>query len=98
VTNNRFEADWRRPQLDAGVLEVHIAEDAGALGRLKATADLVSGAWRDSPGIRSIVAPRIRIGHARRRVWAATDGELGRENVPLDYAVMPGALNVLAAS
>lgn len=95
VTNNRFSREWRRPRLDAGMLEIHIAMDAGAMGRLKASADLLTGAWRDNPGIRSIAAREVAISHLRARTWAATDGELGRERVPLRYTVMPGALTVL---
>jgi diacylglycerol kinase family enzyme len=97
VTNNLFGADWRRPRLDQGVLEVHIAEDAGALGMLKATTNLLAGTWRESPGIRSITAREITIGHVRGRVWAATDGELVRERLPLRCAIRPQALNVLMA-
>jgi diacylglycerol kinase family enzyme len=96
VTNNRFTADWRRPRLDAGLLELHIAEDAGAIGRLKASADLLTGGWRDNPGIRSFTAREVTIGQARRRIWTATDGELSREQVPLRYALRPQALTVLA--
>lgn len=95
VTNNSFGADWRRSRLDGGTLELHVAEDAGALGRLKASADLVSGGWRDSEGIRSFCARQVQIGHVRRRAWAATDGELRRERVPLRYEILPRALDVL---
>jgi diacylglycerol kinase family enzyme len=98
VTNNQFGPDWRRPRLDRGLLEVHIAEDSSALGMLKATTDLLTGNWRESPGIRSIVARQIVIRHTRRRVWTATDGELTRERVPLHYAVRPQALTVLMAT
>jgi diacylglycerol kinase family enzyme len=96
VTNNRFGPDWRRARLDEGTLEILIAENAGALAKLKAGADLVTGGWRQSEGIRSIVARDVTIHRHRRRVWTATDGELSREAVPLRYAIMPGALNVLA--
>jgi diacylglycerol kinase family enzyme len=98
VTNNQFGPDWRRRRLDQGVLEVHIAEDAGALGMLKATTNLLAGTWRESPGIRSITAREITIGHVRRRAWAATDGELVRERLPLRCAIRPQALNVLMAA
>lgn len=103
VTNNVFGPDWRRERLDGGVLEMHVAEDTTALGLLKASADLLSGAWRVNPGIRSIVAREVTIGKLRRRswdlrrrAWAATDGELAREHVPLRYAVLPRSLTVLA--
>ena len=99
VTNNRFGPDWRRRALDEGVLEIHIAEHAGALGKLKASANLLTGAWRnddDTDGIRSIVARHVAIGRKRSRTFAATDGELRREYVPLRYETRPGALTVLS--
>jgi diacylglycerol kinase family enzyme len=97
VTNNRFGADWRRPRLDAGTLELHLAEDAGALAMLKASAGLLTGTWREQSGIRSITAQEVVIDHARSRTWASTDGELAREEMPLRYALRPRALTVLAA-
>jgi diacylglycerol kinase family enzyme len=96
VTNNRFGPDWRRAQLDGGVLEILIAENAGALAKLKASAELITGTWRESVGIRSIVARNLTISRHRHRVWAATDGELSRELIPLRYEIMPGALHALA--
>ena len=100
VTNNRFNPDWRRPVLDEGVLEIHIVENAGALSKLKASANLLTGAWRnddDTDGIRSIAARHVVIGRARSRAWSAVDGELMRENIPLRYEIMPKALKVLAS-
>ena len=100
VTNNRFNPDWHRPVLDEGMLEIHIVEHAGALSKLKASANLLTGAWRnddDTDGIRSIVARHVAIGRTRPRAWAATDGELKRERIPLRYEAMPKALTVLSA-
>lgn len=100
VTNNRFNPDWHRPVLNEGTLEIHIAEHAGALSKLKASANLLTGAWRnddDTDGIRSLVARNVVIGRSRPRAFAATDGELQRENVPLRYEIMPKALRVLSA-
>ncbi|MDQ2955020.1 MAG: diacylglycerol kinase [Pseudomonadota bacterium] len=96
VTNNRFGKDWRRGRLDGGVLEVHIAQTKSGLGMLKASADLLTGGWRGNPEIQSFAARELTIGHKRRRAWAATDGELMREAVPLRYDMLPGALTVLA--
>jgi diacylglycerol kinase family enzyme len=96
VTNNRFSgAQWRRERLDAGLLEVHIAEQEGALARLKAGADLLTGKWRENPGIHSYTATSLRITAARRRTYVSTDGELMREHTPLDYGIMPKALQLL---
>jgi len=96
VTVNRFSGDeWRRARLDEGMLEVHIVEDTGALGKVRAGVDLVTGGWRNNPGIRSIPAQRVSITSGRRRAWVTTDGELVREQVPLVYEIRPQALNVL---
>ena len=99
VTCNRFGGeDWRRAALDGGVLEIHIAEEEGALARLKAGADVLAGGWRDNDGIHSYTAKHVRIESPRRRAWVATDGELTREQMPLDFTVEPGALTVLSPS
>ena len=96
VTNNRFAADWRRPRLDEGLLELHLVEDEGALTKLKASAALLTGAWRDE-GVRSIVARDITITSRRRHTHASTDGERVRERLPLRYRSLPAALTVLSA-
>jgi diacylglycerol kinase family enzyme len=98
VTNNRFAADWRRPRLDEGLLELHIVEDQGTLAKLKAGASLLTGTWREEPGIRNIVARDITVASRRRHTSASTDGELVRERVPLRYRALPGALTVLSAA
>jgi diacylglycerol kinase family enzyme len=99
VTNNRFGPNWRRPVLDEGLLEIHIVEHAGALSKLKASANLLAGTWRnddDTDGIRSMTARHVAIGRTRHRTFASTDGELGREYIPLRYDMRPGALTVLS--
>jgi diacylglycerol kinase family enzyme len=99
VTNNRFSPSWRRTKLDEGVLEIHIAEHSDALSKLRASANLLTGAWRnddDTDGIRTISARHVVIGRARTHAWAATDGELAREHIPLRYESVRSALDVLA--
>jgi diacylglycerol kinase family enzyme len=75
---------------------MHIVEDRGTLTKLKASAALLTGAWRTEQQIRSIVATDLTIINRRRHAWASTDGELSRERVPLRYRILPGALTVLA--
>ncbi len=98
VTNNRFAADWRRPRLDEGLLELHIVEDQGTLAKLKAGASLLTGTWREEPGIRNIAARDITVASRRRHTSASTDGELARERIPLRYRALPGALTVLSTT
>lgn len=95
VTNNRFAADWRRPSLQGGVLELHVAEQQGVFDKLKTGADLLTGAWRDNDGIRSFVAREVVLRPRGRHAWVSTDGELSRETAPLRYALRPAALTVL---
>lgn len=97
VTNNAFDAPgWHRSRLDAGVLEVHVAEERGALARIRAGADLLAQAWRDNPGIHTFRTRAVTIHAPRRhRAWVATDGEISRETLPLHYEVAPGALSLL---
>lgn len=96
VTNNRFAADWLRPRLDEGLLELHLVEDEGALTKLKASAALLTGAWRGEQGIRSIAAREISITSRRGHTHAATDGERARERIPLRYRALPAALTALS--
>jgi diacylglycerol kinase family enzyme len=95
VTNNLFAPDWRRPRLDEGTLELHLVEDQGTLTKLKAGAALLTGTWREDPGIRSVAAREIVVASTRRHSHASTDGELVRERLPLRYRARPGALTVL---
>jgi diacylglycerol kinase family enzyme len=99
VTVNRFSGEqWRRARLDEGMLEVHIVENTGALGKLKAGADMLTGAWRNNPGIQSIMAQRVTVYSGRSRAWVSTDGELLRERMPLTYEIRPRFLTVLIPS
>jgi diacylglycerol kinase family enzyme len=96
VTVNRFSGPgWRRARLDAGVLEIHIAEERGALAKLKAGADMVTDTWRGNPGIVSLTGRHIELRRQRSRSWVSTDGELSRERIPLRYGIEPSALTLL---
>lgn len=97
VTVNRFIGPgWRRARLDEGLLEVHIAEDRGALARLKAGADMMTDSWRDNPGIINLAGRDIVLARRNRdRSWVSTDGELARERMPLRYSIAPLSLDVL---
>ena len=97
VTVNRFSGPgWHRARLDEGLMEVHIAEDRGALAMLKAGADMVTDSWRDNPGIINLAGRDIVLSRRNRaRTWVSTDGELDREQMPLRYAIKPLALELL---
>lgn len=94
---NRFTGPgWRRARLDEGILELTVAEDRGGLALLKAGADMVTDNWRDNPGIISLTGREIVLRRPNRaRSWVSTDGELGREEMPLTYRVVPRGLKLL---
>ncbi|MEW6122503.1 MAG: diacylglycerol kinase family protein [Pseudomonadota bacterium] len=97
VTNNAFDGTgWHRSRLDGGELEVLVAEERGALARVKVGADVLIETWRDNPGIHAFTGRSITISAShRRRLWVATDGEVTRETVPLRYEIQPKALRLL---
>lgn len=97
VTVNPFDAPgWRRHHLDDGLLEVHVAYDAPRIARMKTALGLLTGTWRDDPGIASFKARRVIVSRGRPRAWVSTDGELVRETLPLAYEIVPNAVTVLA--
>jgi diacylglycerol kinase family enzyme len=96
VTNNRFGPDWRRARLDEGVLEMHLVEDHGTLTKLKASAALLTGAWRTEQQVRSITGSTLTVTSGSGHASASTDGELIRERVPLRFRVLPRRLTVLS--
>lgn len=97
VSVNRFTGPgWRRARLDENLMEIHIAEERGALSMLKAGADMVTDNWRGNLGIVSLTGRSITLTRPNRaRSWVSTDGELDRQKLPLDYAIVPRALTVL---
>lgn len=97
VTNNSFDgAGWHRSRLDAGEIEVHVAEERGALARMKLGADVLVQSWRGNPGVHSFKGQKVVINSSRRnRAWVATDGEVTREEMPLVYEARPKSLSLL---
>ena len=99
VTVNRFEgADWRRPQLDEGVFEVHVLNAGGLYSRGKAALSVVSGHWRDSHNLTSFTGDAVTLTRRdKRRGHITFDGEVERKAGPLRYGLLPKALRVIAA-
>jgi diacylglycerol kinase family enzyme len=95
VTSNRMGEDWRRPQLDEGLLELHLMRAAHFTGRARAGLELLSGNWREGGTIESIAADKIEIASERPRIWVAVDGELRREETPLVFSIAPHKVPVL---
>ena len=99
VTVNGFEgAEWRRPRLDGRVFEVHILKAGGIYSRCKAALSVVSGGWRTSPNLTSFTAEEVTLTRRdQRRGHITFDGEVERKAGPLRYALLPGAIQLIAA-
>lgn len=99
VTVNGFEgAEWRRPRLDGGMFEVHILEAGGLYARCRAAFSIVSGGWRTSPNLTSFTASDVTLTRRdKRRGHVTFDGEVERKAGPLRYALLPGAIRLIAA-
>ncbi len=98
VTANRFGGtDWRRANLDGGLIEIHVAKDVSMLRRAMLGRDLVTGAWRDNPDIETFAARSFMISGTRPRRWITRDGELFYERTPMRFQVKPKAVTVLKA-
>ncbi len=96
VTNNRFTGTpWRRAQLDAGLLEVHILQAPTLMLRLKVLLATARGTWRDLDNLTITSATEMTL----RRRWRSSmrvsvDGEVIRLANPARFAVLPGALRL----
>jgi diacylglycerol kinase family enzyme len=95
ITSNRIGDDWRRGDLDEGVLELHLMRQSHFAGRAKAGFEMLAGRWREGDTIESIVAQRIEIRSGRPRIWVAIDGELQREDTPLVFDIEKQKIEVL---
>lgn len=95
ITNNRVGADWRRPRLDEGVLELHVMRDVPLMHRARAGFELLAGKWREGDMVETLTARRFEVGSVRSRLWTTVDGELRRERTPLAFDLVPGGLSLL---
>ncbi|MGY6248646.1 diacylglycerol/lipid kinase family protein [Bosea thiooxidans] len=99
ITVNRFDgAEWRRGELDGGVFEVHILNAGGLYSRSKAALSVVSGRWRSSGNLTSVVGDEVVLQRRdKRRGHVTFDGEVERKAGPLTYSLLPRAIRVIAA-
>jgi YegS/Rv2252/BmrU family lipid kinase len=99
IGNNEYTvtglAIGQRARLDGGRLALYMprALDRGALLMLALRA-LVSRGARD-PDLESITVKAITVRSHRHAMLVSLDGEVVRLRTPLDYAILPGALQVI---
>lgn len=86
-----------RRALDEGTLDVRVLRADAPLARTRAVAALLLGRLGRSPLLVPRLAPEVVLDlPGRSTVDVALDGEVVRLTPPLRYAVLPGALTVLA--
>ena len=99
VTVNEFDgSEWRRTNLSGGVFEVHILRSKGLWSRCKAAFSIVTGGWRTSANLTSFTSSEITLNRRdSRRGHVTFDGEVERRVGKLEYSLLPGAIQVIAA-
>lgn len=83
-----------RESLDGGRLGVYIAAPGGGL--IKPLWRMLRGNWRPDDDMRALTPTCLTIHHRRDRLRVSNDGEMCRLDTPLEYRLLPRALNVLA--
>jgi len=98
ITSNVVEAStWRRPRLDEGVLELHVARGDIPFSLLKGGVAAIRGTWRQSEGVETWVSQQFQLRFRRPKVFVSLDGEVLRRHTPLHFQVVPKALTCLMA-
>ncbi|MEV4512383.1 diacylglycerol kinase family protein [Dactylosporangium sp. NPDC049525] len=86
-----------RDRLDAGTLAVYVTHDRTNWDLLAVATKLFRGNWQQDPRIRAYEGRTVQVTSPRLALMSVmSDGEIGQLNLPLRYAIQPGALLVLA--
>lgn len=100
VGNNQYGTQLfnlaRRTQLDGGMLWLYVVRPRGVLGLLRLAARVAVGLAVADPDLIVTQGPSIRIDARRRHMLVALDGEVVNARLPLNYAIRPRALTLLA--
>ncbi len=96
VTNNAFDdATLRRPQLDEGMLEVHIVTARTVRDRIALTLAILRGKWRSHRTLQTLRCRALRLERRdRARTRLAVDGELLRFRGPIAMRATNRAIEV----
>jgi diacylglycerol kinase family enzyme len=85
-----------RERLDAGRLGVYTTRRCGAAGLVALALHAIFGRLRQADDFLHTSVRRLRVESRKPRLLVATDGELERMATPLEFRVLPGALEVIA--
>lgn len=100
VANNsydqRFGKFMSRRRLDRGALTVYLIRSLRLPDAVRLAVEMLWGAWRDDEVIEFEKVQRLTVAGKKNRVLATMDGEVLTLELPLDFAVRPKVLQVLA--
>lgn len=99
VGNNDYRMEGfvigTREKLDAGLLNVYTTRRCTARGLLGLAARALFGRLRQADDFMESSVRSLRVETRRRRLLVATDGEISAMDTPLDFRILPGALQVI---
>jgi len=85
----------RRARLDAGVLSVYVTHRGGRFGLVALAARALLGRLEQARDFEAATLARLRIESRHKRLLVATDGEVAAFDLPLEYRIRRGALQVM---
>lgn len=99
VGNNEYEMDFfnvgRRARLDEGKLSVYFLKRGGRWGVVLLILRTLFGRLRQAKDFERINTEEITIQTRKKRLLVAFDGEIAMLDTPLNYKIIPLALNVI---
>jgi diacylglycerol kinase family enzyme len=84
-----------RERLDCGRLSIYTAHRCSVPGLALLALRAVLGRLRQAEDFDAVSARELRVETPHRRLLVATDGELNIMDTPLEFRIVPGALEVL---
>ncbi len=85
-----------RERVDAGVLSVYLTQRRGRLRLLLLALRALFGRLHQAKDFEAASVANLRIESRHKRLLVATDGEVAALDMPLEYRIRPGALQVIA--
>lgn len=99
VGNNEYEMDLyaigRRPRLNGGKLSLYFLHRQGRWGLLVLFWKTLTRQLRQWKDFEAVETEHVIVRKKRKRARVAVDGEAMLMNTPLEYRILPKALNVI---
>lgn len=99
IGNNEYAVEGfeigTRERLDAGSLNIYTTRRCGAGGLIKLALHAMFGRLRQADDFMHTTVRSLRVESRRPRLLVATDGELSLMETPLEFRLLPGALEVI---